>query len=75
MRWYSVVVSISGCGPLDPGSNPGIAKFWFYLILLRFRKSTHWYLNSQPRDFRIRNYASYGDNHWDTGGYMRSIGS
>jgi hypothetical protein len=23
--WYSVVVSISGCGPLDPGSNPGTA--------------------------------------------------
>ena len=27
MRWYSVVVSISGCGPLDPGSNPGTAIF------------------------------------------------
>ena len=26
-RWYSVVVSISGCGPLDPGSNPGTAIF------------------------------------------------
>ena len=25
--WYSVVVSISGCGPLDPGSNPGTAIF------------------------------------------------
>ena len=23
--WYSVVVSISGCDPLDPGSNPGTA--------------------------------------------------
>ena len=26
-RWYSVVVSISGCDPLDPGSNPGTAMF------------------------------------------------
>ena len=30
--WYSVVVSISGCDPLDPGSNPGTAitflLFW-----------------------------------------------
>jgi hypothetical protein len=26
-RWYSVVVSISGCDPLDPGSNPGTAIF------------------------------------------------
>jgi hypothetical protein len=25
-RWYSVVVSISGCDPLDPGSNPGTAN-------------------------------------------------
>ena len=25
--WYSVVVSISGCDPLDPGSNPGTAMF------------------------------------------------
>ena len=25
MWWYSVVVSISGCDPLDPGSNPGTA--------------------------------------------------
>ena len=23
--WYSVVVSISGCDSLDPGSNPGTA--------------------------------------------------
>ena len=30
--WYSVVVSISGCDPLDPGSNPGTAitfLWWF----------------------------------------------
>jgi hypothetical protein len=27
-RWYSVVVSISGCDPLDPGSNPGTAKLF-----------------------------------------------
>ena len=26
--WYSVVVSISGCDPLDPGSNPGTAIFF-----------------------------------------------
>ena len=30
--WYSVVVSISGCDPLDPGSNPGTAiPFLFFL--------------------------------------------
>jgi hypothetical protein len=28
MWWYSVVVSISGCDPLDPGSNPGTAIFF-----------------------------------------------
>ena len=27
--WYSVVVSISGCDPLDPGSNPGTAITFF----------------------------------------------
>ena len=27
--WYSVVVSISGCDPLDPGSNPGTAIYFF----------------------------------------------
>ena len=26
--WYSVVVSISGCDPLDPGSNPGTATLF-----------------------------------------------
>ena len=32
MFWsYGVVVSISGCDPLDPGSTPGTAKF---LILI-----------------------------------------
>ena len=30
--WYSVVVSISGCDPLVPGSNPGSAKFFWLLI-------------------------------------------
>ena len=28
MRSYGVVVSISGCDPLDPGSTPGTAIFW-----------------------------------------------
>ena len=27
VRSYGVVVSISGCDPLDPGSTPGTAKF------------------------------------------------
>ena len=27
MWWYSVVVSINGCDPFDPGSNPGTAMF------------------------------------------------
>jgi hypothetical protein len=32
--WYSVVVSISGCDPLDPGSNPGTAiPFWSHHII------------------------------------------
>ena len=30
-RWYIVVVSISGCGPLDPGSNLGITNLYFIL--------------------------------------------
>ena len=28
MRSYGVVVSISGCDPLDPGSTPGTAIFF-----------------------------------------------
>jgi hypothetical protein len=32
MRWYSVVVSISGCDPLDPGSNPGTAMIFFLYL-------------------------------------------
>ena len=31
MWWYSVVVSISGCDPLDPASNPGTARTSFLL--------------------------------------------
>ena len=31
--WYSVVVSISGCDPLDPGSNPGTAINFFFVYL------------------------------------------
>ena len=34
-RWYSVVVSINGCDPFVPGSNPGTAIF-FVLFLLVF---------------------------------------
>ena len=30
IRWYSVVVSISGCDPLDPGSNPGTVIFFLF---------------------------------------------
>ena len=30
--WYSVVVSISGCDPLDPGWNPGTAITNFYRL-------------------------------------------
>ena len=29
---YGVVVSISGCDPLDPGSTPGTAKFFNFYI-------------------------------------------
>lgn len=29
--WYSVVVSISGCDPLDPGSNPGTAMIFCWM--------------------------------------------
>ena len=32
--WYSVVVSISGCDPLDPGSNPGTAITFCLLFRL-----------------------------------------
>jgi hypothetical protein len=31
------VVSISGCDPLDPGSNPGTAKLFFVLNTKRKR--------------------------------------
>ncbi len=31
---YGVVVSISGCDPLDPGSTPGTAKF--LILILNF---------------------------------------
>ena len=34
--WYSVVVSISGCDPLDPGSNPGTAKQFFCVCFFSF---------------------------------------
>ena len=34
VRWYSVVVSISGCDPLDPGSNPGTASVVVVLLLV-----------------------------------------
>ena len=39
-RFYSVVVSISGCDPLDPGSNPGraILLFGFVFILKAHQK-------------------------------------
>jgi len=30
--WYSVVVSINGCDPFDPGSNPGTAIIIFFVI-------------------------------------------
>jgi hypothetical protein len=50
--WYSVVVSISGCDPLDPGSNPGTAilfvlfSFVFvfvFLLLQDFRFPLVWF--------------------------------
>ena len=30
---YGVVVSISGCDPLDPGSTPGTASFLFFVCV------------------------------------------
>ena len=33
---YGVVVSISGCDPLDPGSTPGTAKFFIFMIFKIF---------------------------------------
>jgi hypothetical protein len=32
------VVSISGCDPLDPGSNPGTAKLFFGAVLANQKK-------------------------------------
>jgi hypothetical protein len=50
--WYSVVVSISGCDPLDPGSNPGTAitffcrlgveYFWCAAISLTWAENASW---------------------------------
>ena len=35
MNWsYGVVVSISGCDPLDPGSTPGTANFYIQLFVI-----------------------------------------
>ena len=36
VRWYSVVVSISGCDPLDPGSNPGTAILFLVFFFLSY---------------------------------------
>ena len=30
--WHGVVVSISGCDPLDPGSNPGAVILFVFLV-------------------------------------------
>ena len=62
--WYSVVVSISGCGPLDPGSNPGTARFlplpfshWFFLCVSGTQtESLHSKPNQTKRSYIKRLY-------------------
>ena len=36
LRSYGVVVSISGCDPLDPGSTPGTAILFFFFFFFFF---------------------------------------
>ena len=60
MWWYSVVVSISGCDPLDPGSNPGTAiplLFFFALFFFVCTCGAHgtWYscLAAKPGEAQL----------------------
>jgi hypothetical protein len=52
--WYSVVVSISGCDPLDPGSNPGTAilfvLFSFVFVFVLLAQNFRFPLDSVPCD-------------------------
>ncbi len=45
VRSYSVVVSISGCDPLDPGSNPGTAN----VLLPEKERVCCWYAGDRTR--------------------------
>ena len=48
VRWYSVVVSISGCDPLDPGSNPGTAIL--FLVFFFSPTSPKWSAISSKKE-------------------------
>ena len=67
---YSVVGSVSGCGPLDTGSNPAIYIFKILLILMQTKKEVilvfiikHDTIYNPPkhkkRCTRFRMYAEY----------------
>jgi hypothetical protein len=45
------VVSISGCDPLDPGSNPGTAKLFFVFFN---KKKKRFYRDLNP-DYKDQN--------------------
>jgi hypothetical protein len=59
--WYSVVVSISGCDPLDPGSNPGTA------ILLVLCSFVFVFVRLPQNVFGVRVYSTL----WDKGSLSR----
>jgi hypothetical protein len=48
------VVSISGCDPLDPGSNPGTAKLFFVVCVSLGTKKKRFYRDLNP-DYKDQN--------------------
>ena len=42
------MVSISGCGPLDPGSNPGIAKIFKLIHVKKYTRDAVWFEHEEP---------------------------
>jgi hypothetical protein len=51
------VVSISGCDPLDPGSNPGTAILFLVFVWRRRKKKNRFYRDLNP-DYKDQNLGS-----------------
>jgi hypothetical protein len=54
------VVSISGCDPLDPGSNPGTAITFFLLVLGGFVRCFGWLQILRHKAGAVRDVAVRG---------------